>query len=244
MAKIIIFGGSSEIGNAIAQKIVEEEGHKVSRILRVSSSLTGDGVIQWKPRTVSDVSKVFGEISFERDDFVIIALGSLGDVVDPESHFHDSAAWNSVLSLNFNFSAAAFLLSYSALAKAGGGTLIVLGSVAAFPVLKSNLFYGTAKLALDSLASSLQDSESTSKVKITIVRSGFVPTKLNKGRQPTPFSVSTEQVASQVYKNLGKKVVWTPSIFKYISIFLRFSKTGRRFAEKRVTNSFLLSATF
>ena len=243
MPKIVIFGGSSEIGNAIARKLSHDPKREISRVIRVSSSLMGEDIIRWKPRQTIDVLETIEKIPFEKGDIVIVALGSLGNVLVLDAQTSQFLEWNSILSLNFNIAATALLLSHSALQRAGGGTIVVLGSAAAFPVLKSNFYYGSAKLALDSIAYSLQEFSSTSRVSISIVRSAFVPTKLNKNRRPTPLSLSAEQVAALVHNNLGARVIWTPRIFKYISLILRLNGFARKMANKSVTSSYQSEAT-
>lgn len=243
MQKIILFGGSSEIGNAIVKKLIENPKRKISRVIRVSSSLTGQDIVMWKPYQTNDVLETIKKIPFEKDDIVIVALGSLGNTLKADAPSSEFAAWDSILQLNFNIAATALLLSHAELQRVGGGTIIVLGSAAAFPVLKSNFYYGSAKLALDSIASSLQEFCSTSRVSISVVRSAFVPTKLNKNRRPTPLSLSPDQVAFLVHKNLGARVIWTPRIFKYISIILRFSGFARKMANKSVISSYQIETT-
>lgn len=238
-----MFGGSSEIGNAIARKINENPSLDVSRVIRVSSSLTGQDVVRWKPNQTKDVLETIKEIQFEKDDIVIVALGFLGNRIYADARSSEFVEWDSILSLNFNIAATSLLLSHAELQRVGGGTIIVLGSAAAFPVLKSNFYYGAAKLALDSIATSLQEFSSTSKVSVSVVRSAFVPTKLNGNRRPTPLSLSSDQVAALVTKNLGERVIWTPRIFKYISFILRFSGLARNVANKSVTSSFLKETT-
>jgi short-subunit dehydrogenase len=118
-----------------------------------------------------------------------------------------------------------------------GGKIIVLSSTAAFPVLKSNFLYGLAKLGLDMYSRYLQSSFVQSQVDITIVRSGFVATKLNQGRRPTPFSRSSAEVAELIVKNLDKSIIWTPPIFRTISYLLTKSKFLRKFANSLVEKS-------
>lgn len=93
------------------------------------------------------------------------------------------------------------------------------------------------KKSLDIIACNLRESDSTSKVSISVVRSGFVATKLNKGRKPTPFARTAEEVAKTVYKNLGKKVIWTPWYLVLISGLLTFSKSFRKLASKKIQKS-------
>lgn len=220
MSKITIVGGSSEIANAIADKLMLNSPGKYGIVLKLSTSLKTKNCISWNPSTAQGVKEGLQRISFDEGDVVIVALGSLGKTgkLDQILDFDNLADMYSI-----NQVAPMLAISYASreLEKAGGGNIILLSSTAAFPILQSNYIYGSAKRELDFYGQKLQRSGLLRKTQITIVRSGFVQTKLNIGRTPTPFSRTSQEVAEIVVNNLNREIIWTPKIFKFISVVLQ-----------------------
>jgi short-subunit dehydrogenase len=236
MPKVVLIGGSSEIGFEIVKEIQAKNPTKFNHRILISTSLIGKDCIQWKPENAFDVESTLSKVEFETDDIVVIAIGKLiGTGLPTQVTLPEVEA--GVL-INFELPLYALIYCYKQLADRGGGNIVVLSSAAAFPVLPPNLFYGTMKKSLDIIARNLRESESKSKVRISVVRSGFVATKLNKGRKPTPFAQTAEEVAKTVYKKLGKKIIWTPWYLVYISRLLTFSKSIRKLASKKIQKSF------
>lgn len=237
MSKIIIIGGSSEIGNAISNEIKRRNPEKYQEILRLSSSLSTKDVIYWNPSTLEGIKLGLNQIDMARGDLAIIALGSLGQLGNSENE--NSNVDNLAEIYNVNLVAPALSMGYlvNGLDSLGGGTVVLLSSTAAFPVLDNNFFYGSAKRGLDEYARYLQRSRKGMKTQICIVRSGFVHTKLNKNRTPTPFSRTAEEVAQMVARHVNKNIIWTPSEFKYISFALRRFTILKFLASKIVENS-------
>ena len=235
MPKVILIGGSSEIGLAIVKQIRFHKPTEYRRQILVSTTLNGPECIPWEPRTARDVEQALTKIKFEVGDVVIIAVGKLGGV--GIAHQIDLSEIESTVKVNLEIPLYALLHSYKHLQACGGGQIVVLSSMAAFPTLPPNLFYGAMKSSLDLIARSLQESEKNTKVKISIVRSGFVPTKLNLGRTATPFALRADVVAKIVYKKLEKKIIWTPWFLVIISKVLSTSRLLRKIASKKIQSS-------
>ncbi len=237
MSKIILIGGSSEIGNAVSKEIKRRNPEKYQEILRLSSSLSAKDAIGWNPSTLEGIKLGLNQIDMARGDLAIIALGSLGQLGNSENE--NSNVDNLAEIYNVNLVAPALSMGYlvSRLDSLGGGTIVVLSSTAAFPVLDNNFLYGSAKRGLDNYARYLQRSRKGKNTQICIVRSGFVQTKLNKNRTPTPFSQTAEEVAQTVARHVNKNIIWTPSKFKYISFALRKFALLRFLASKIVEKS-------
>jgi short-subunit dehydrogenase len=232
MAKIIIVGGSSEIANAISQELVEKHPSHFTQTIRISTTLENDGSIPWNPMELTGIKEGVEQIELSEGDCVIISLGALGDINEFSSPIDKMQ--NADLLYKVNFLIPALTLTYFSfgLESVGGGNILLLTSTAAFPVLNSNFIYGSSKSALDSLGRYLQKDESLQKTKISIVRSGFVRTKLNSNRNPTPFSQTAQQVAKQVARKMNRRVIWTPNIFRFISLVLVYFKPLRIVANK------------
>jgi len=220
MNKIVLVGGSSEIGIAIANELLSKHPTKFDSLHRLSTTLQCAGSTSWAPVDLMSALDGLQKIEIKNGDLVIVGLGKLTEPKSTATGYIDLEELNTTFMVNFLVPMFSMTYFYNAMKKRNGGEIIVLSSTAAFPVLRNNFFYGLAKLALDINARYLQTLFTESKVKITIVRSGFVSTKLNEGRKPTPFSRTSEEVANQVVKNLGKSIIWTPRVFQLISLTL------------------------
>jgi decaprenylphospho-beta-D-erythro-pentofuranosid-2-ulose 2-reductase len=240
MPKILIVGGSSEIGNAICAELQKKYPQRYSEITRLSTSVNSQTTIFWNPSDQKGIKHGLTQVTLGIHDTVIIALGTLGNLETSIGTSHLEKRLNHIHNLyNVNLLVPMLALDYFAntLESAGGGRIILLTSSAAFPVLDSNFMYGSAKYSLDSYGRYLQRSKSFKKTKITIVRSGFVQTKLNQGRKPTPFSRTSDEVAKLVVDKFDKPVVWTPPVFKFIGFALQYFWPLRFIAERFVGNS-------
>jgi len=234
MPKIIIVGGSSEIGNAIANELQKKFPGKFSEIVKISTSLTEPDSIYWNPRNSTGVIDGLKQVNLTKDDHVLISLGIMHDINSRKAIEEKIEAIANLYHVNLVVPVLALNYFWD---KLEGGHIILLSSVAAFPVLDSNFVYGSSKQALDSMARYLQRTYKTNRPTISIVRSGYVQTKLNLGRKPTLFAQTTKQVAESVVKKIDKPVVWTPKIFFFVSALLRCFKPLRFIANRMVVKS-------
>jgi decaprenylphospho-beta-D-erythro-pentofuranosid-2-ulose 2-reductase len=103
------------------------------------------------------------------------------------------------------------------------GTLIVLSSVAAERPRAGNPIYGAAKAGLDSLAQALADTLASSRVRVLVVRPGFVRTRMTSGLDPAPFATTPEAVAEATAKALtGRQhTIWVPPQLRLVFSLLR-----------------------
>jgi decaprenylphospho-beta-D-erythro-pentofuranosid-2-ulose 2-reductase len=60
---------------------------------------------------------------------------------------------------------------------------------------------------------------------VSILRPGFVESKMTQGLKPPAFSVKPDRVAKDAVKGLlrQKKIIYSPAILNYIFMLLRFS---------------------
>lgn len=237
MSKIVLFGGSSEIGINFANLILANTS-QFDEIQYVSTSLAkSSNTFHWNPSGHLDVELLLAQLVLTKGDLIIIALGYLGEPLLFDESKMDLAEIEKIFTINFHVPFMTLVRTTEALAEVGGGKIIVMTSAAAHPVLNTNLFYGTAKYGLDSMAIALSKSVKAKGVEITVVRSGFVPTKLNRGRRATPFSRTAEQVAVTILKNYDKKIIWTPKYLNVISFILKYVPAAKYFASRKVEDS-------
>ena len=127
--------------------------------------------------------------------------------------------------LSVNFVGAGSLLWHAlrALRDQGHGTLMLLSRVAAERPRASNAPYGAAKAGLDALAQGLADGLAGTRVRVVVIRPGFVSTRMTAGLPKAPFAVTADAVAQSVVGALESRAqtVWVPGLLRYVFAALR-----------------------
>lgn len=244
MPKIILFGGNSEIGMSIAQNYLVKDTFYSSILCLSRSKEEYDHKAQtefqvWNTSNLEVFQKSLDELRIEKDDLVIISLGKLG------ANYITSDAKNEIniheismcIESNLTIPLTVLAFSVNALSKAGGGRVIVLSSAAAFPPLEPNSYYASSKLALDAFALSIYEEAKKRKVLLSVIRPGFVPTKLNSNRKATAFGTNLNKLSSRVAKSTFSKVIWEPRILRYVTVALRLFRPLQILASKQFKKS-------
>ena len=237
---ILVLGGTSEIGKAIAEKLVAVRGAKVVLAVRkpgevsdeVDSDLRRAGAshvtsTEFDARDWKRYDADWLDMQFDNHgdfDVVIVAFGVLGDQERTE---HDAAAALDVIETNFTATVAIGVPLVERMRKQGHGTIVFLSSVAGERVRRSNYTYGASKAGADGWFQGVAAALAGSGVGVMIVRPGFVHTKMTEGMKAAPFSVTAEQVADAVVAGLKhrKQVVWVPGAMRYVMAILRHVPT-------------------
>lgn len=219
--KLLLVGGTSEIGLAIVRRLGAERvflmGRDQARLTDAAAELKGSSV-----ETVLLAPEAIEQAFTAADgfDIVVIAIGVLGAQSGLDA---DPAEAEEVMRVNFVETGTLLLESLRALRTRGAGTLIVLSSVAAERARSSNAVYGAAKAGLDALAQGLADATARSGVRVLVVRPGFVKTRMTAGLDPAPFATTPEAVADATAKALDGRAhtVWVPGRLRAIFAVLR-----------------------
>lgn len=230
---ILVLGGTSDIGVAIARRLMAPSTKTVTLACRrpevaglAVASLTRPGIVA---EAVSfEATDESHHVAFVRDiverngdlDVVILAFGQLGE---QERMENDPASAADLIRVNFA-SAASIALAVAAQLKAQGhGRLVVLSSVAGERVRKANFVYGSTKAGLDGFAQGLGDSLEGTGAGVLIVRPGFVHSAMTAGLEAAPFATTPDVVADAVASGLraGRRIVWAPGILRWIFMILR-----------------------
>jgi decaprenylphospho-beta-D-erythro-pentofuranosid-2-ulose 2-reductase len=231
---VLVLGGSSEIAQAIVDRLVParcrtvvlagREGPRLSAAVDRAKAAGAD-VVESVPFEATDsaghpafVDRVFDR--FGDIDLVIVAAGVLGDQSTDEG---DPAAAAAVLTTNFTGPAAAMLAVAARLRDQGHGRLVVLSSVAGLRARQANFIYGSSKSGLDAFSQGLGDSLQGTGVGVTIVRPGFVVGRMTEGMTPAPFSTTPEAVADLVVRGIesGSAVVYAPPLLRWVFAVMR-----------------------
>jgi decaprenylphospho-beta-D-erythro-pentofuranosid-2-ulose 2-reductase len=232
---ILVLGGGSDIGLAIAAKLAGPRHATVVLAGRHPEQLEEPG------RALEEAGAARVEtISFDADvpashdnvitaaakaaggdlDVIVVAFGLLGDQPADEAGGPGAvrlATTNYVGGLSAGLAAARQLKSQ------GHGTLVILSSVAGERVRRANFIYGSSKAGLDGFAQGLGDALAGSGARVLIVRPGFVRTKMTEGLPNPPLSTTADAVADATAKGLaaGREVVWVPAILRPVFVVFR-----------------------
>jgi decaprenylphospho-beta-D-erythro-pentofuranosid-2-ulose 2-reductase len=232
--RVLVIGGTSEIGQAIVRALAQDGpvrpfllGRDPAGLARCAALLEQSGVSPVEHGVVEaaklDSHEDAVAQAFERAggfDVVVLAVGVLGAQGGLDAGRDEALE---VLSVTFLGSGSLLLATLRRLRAQGHGTLVVLSSVAAERPRASNAIYGAAKAGLDALAQGLADGLGGSGVRVLVVRPGFVKTRMTEGLKPTPFATTPEAVAAATSRALkqGDHTVWVPGVLRYVFAVLR-----------------------
>ena len=229
---IVILGGRSEIGIAVARRLAE--GATVVLAARRSDDLAAE------VQAVRDAgAAAVDTVEFDADDLpaqrgvlddvarrhgpldvVVVAFGILGDQARAERDAEHARAI-----VHTDYVAHVTVLTHLAeiLRAQGSGALVVFSSVAGARVRRANYVYGSAKAGLDGFASGLADALHGSGVRLLLVRPGFVIGRMTEGMAPAPFSSTPDAVADATVAALraGRAEVWVPRALRPIFALAR-----------------------
>lgn len=231
---VVVLGGSSEIGVAIAAECARTRHATVVLAGRRPEALeanarvlerAGAGRVEMLAFDAEDtadheefVDKVVGLVGDL--DIVILAFGLLGDQAAGETGGDGAVR---VARTNFVGPVSVGLVVARRLREQGHGTLIVLSSVAGERVRRANFIYGSSKAGLDAFAQGLGDALAGSGAGVLIVRPGFVRTKMTVGMPAPPLSTTADAVAEATIRalQLGHEIVWVPGTLRWLMVIVR-----------------------
>jgi decaprenylphospho-beta-D-erythro-pentofuranosid-2-ulose 2-reductase len=232
----LVLGGASDIGAAIAERLVRDgcrsvvlAGRHPEAMEPVADRLRSAGadvaLTHWDALDTGshgDAVKAAWEATPGQLDVdcVVLAAGVLGD----QGQFEDDpASAAEALTANYTGAASTLLHVSQRLRDQGHGTIVVLSSVAGERARKSNFVYGSSKAGLDAFAQGLADSLVGSGVRVVIVRPGFVHTSMTEHKEAASLATTADKVADAVAGALanGKEIVWVPNTFRYLMIAFR-----------------------
>jgi decaprenylphospho-beta-D-erythro-pentofuranosid-2-ulose 2-reductase len=217
---LLLIGGTSEIGLAIARRLAPERAFLIGRDqegLTAAATALGTGA-QTGLLGNGSIDRAFADAG--GFDVVVLAVGVLGAQAGLDA---DPAEAEEVMRVDFLLSGSLLLDCLRRLRAQRSGTLIVLSSVAAERPRASNAIYGAAKAGLDALAQGLADATVADGVRVLTVRPGFVRTRMTAGLKPAPFATTPNAVAEATAKALGGRAqtIWVPRVLRPIFVLLR-----------------------
>jgi decaprenylphospho-beta-D-erythro-pentofuranosid-2-ulose 2-reductase len=241
---LLLIGGTSEIGLATAERWLEGgpvrvvlAGRQSPRLADAAARLERAGArvetVEFDARdagghaeggdaaerssTVGAVRKAFagGDI-----DVALVAFGLLGD---QEKAWQDIDVAVELAEVNYVAAVSVGVALSAEFRRQGHGHLVALSSVAGERARRSNFVYGSTKAGLDAFYTGLTEALRGEGIGVTVVRPGFVHTKMTAGMDAAPLSTTPEKVAEVITSAVasGKELVWAPAPLRAVMSVLR-----------------------
>jgi decaprenylphospho-beta-D-erythro-pentofuranosid-2-ulose 2-reductase len=226
--KVLVLGGKSDLALTILSKLRLAYDAEIVLLGRDMSDTSGSlDLKQFDVKSFSvdfnDLDKaisIVSEVFLSGDvDLVIFAYAILGEEkfqLAPEN-------FQKVLETNFMSQAILLNLVNTKLLEQKHGQILCISSVAGIRARKRNFVYGVSKFGVDFVAQGLQKNNLNSNVSITILRPGFIHSKMTTGLVPAPFATTLEKVGSIAVNALvgRKRIVYAPKKLLFVMFVLR-----------------------
>lgn len=228
-ARILLLGGTSEIGLAIVAALKAPADSQVLLAGRDEARLAAAG----KELPFSATAIAFDALDLDKHkavidavfaegpvDLVIAATGVLTPQTDVDA---DPILGARMIEVNFTSHVTTVLDTVTHMKAQRQGTIVVLSSIAAVRPRKANFVYGAAKAGLDAFARGLTDALDGTGVRLLLVRPGFVIGRMTAGMPAAPLSSTPTQVGAAVAVALegNASQVWVPRSLGVLATVLR-----------------------
>jgi decaprenylphospho-beta-D-erythro-pentofuranosid-2-ulose 2-reductase len=229
---LLLLGGTSEIGLAIARKYAQRRPLRVVLAGRASARL--DKAVEdlrAVGATVSTVEfdaldtashpavldKAFGDGDV---DVTVVAFGLLGDA---EEVWQDHGKAVELAQVNYTAAVSVGVALAERLRRQGHGRVVALSSIAGERVRRANFVYGSTKAGMDGFYLGLGEALAGEGISVTVVRPGFVHTRMTEGMKAAPLSTTPDVVADLAINGVAKRkeLVWAPAPLRVLLSVMR-----------------------
>ncbi len=230
--KVLLLGGTSDIGLAVVRRLVARRPAQVVLAARPSDrreearaalAAAGHevGVLDFEAEDTASHPAVV-EAAFEGADVdvAVVAFGLLGD---QEAAWREHEAAVRTMQVNTTAAVSVGVLLAQHLSRQGHGTVVALSSVAGERPRRSNFVYGASKAGMDAFYTGLREALRPDGVRVVVVRPGFVRSTMTEGLQAAPLATDPEAVARWTVEAVerGRDTVWTPPPLRWVMSALR-----------------------
>jgi short-subunit dehydrogenase len=231
----IVVGASSGIGEAVARRLaadgvrvalVARRAQELERVAREIAEATGDA-----SRAVTfahdvtggeDVSALVQRIAHALGglDLLVYAAGIMPRIGEDE---YDLATDRAIVEVNVVGAMAWINVVADRFARAGGGTIVGISSVAGDRGRRGNPAYHASKAALDAYLEAVRNRVARRGVGVVTVKPGPVDTPMTQGMEKLPLLVSADAAAEALLTGAarGRTVVYVPATWRPIMFVLR-----------------------
>ncbi len=240
---VALLGATSEIGQAILKALPQESLNTCFAVARDTqrAGISLKGILPNRTKIIeiafhaeaTQTHRAIVEQLFSEGDLdvAIIAAGVLGN--NPGLDEFENAI--DVMTVNYVACANLMLLIAEKMKLQGHGQIEIISSFAQTRPRVDNFIYGSSKAGLDFMARGLNDKLEGTGVSVSIVRPGFVRTRMTKSMQEAPFAVNADavgKVAVDILKS-EHRVGYAPSILKFVAFVFALLPTK---IFKRISN--------
>ena len=229
---ILLLGGTSEIGLAVVEAFANDRPLRVVLAGRPSERLDaakarleklrcGVEILPFDAKALDTHADVVHKAFAGGDiDVALVAFGLLGD---NEKAWTDVATAVELAQVNYTAAVSVGVALAERMREQGHGALVAFSSVAGERARRSNFVYGSTKAGMDAFYSGLTEALRPDGVAVTVVRPGFVKTRMTEGLNPVPLSTTPEAVAAVVVDAVRnrKELVWAPAPLRFVMSALR-----------------------
>jgi short-subunit dehydrogenase len=233
--KAVVLGGTSGMGRAIGQRLVEQ-GEEVF-LLGIGPEQLARSAADLKSRHPRQHDVGYAPCDLERPaefaealDAADTALGGFDTVIVTAGMFAAQEALEADVELarrlvTVNFANTVTFCEHARkrLLARGGGKLVVFSSVAGDRGRKPVAIYGSSKAGLSAYLEALDHKFHAQGLSVICVKPGFVKTAMTAGLKPPPFAGEAEGVARDVLHAIetDKAVVYTPAMWALVMAVIR-----------------------
>ncbi|MCK4792448.1 MAG: SDR family oxidoreductase, partial [Desulfobacteraceae bacterium] len=210
---LLILGGNSDIGFAIAREFARKEGANIilaSRDTELLKKKARDIELRYQVKaqavyfnaTDYESHAEFYEKLDQKPDGVIVAFGFLGEQEKAQRDFQEARR---IVETNYIGALSILEVIAADFEIKGSGFIIGISSVAGDRGRQSNYIYGSAKGAFAIYLSGLRNRLSRSNVRVITVLPGFVRTKMTRDLKLQEILMSEpEDVAQDIFRAYRK----------------------------------------
>ena len=233
MKKILIFGATSAIAKETA-RCLADKGAALFLIARDEAKLS-DLAHELRGRGASRVETVVMDaLEWKRHEAVInqaveqfqgidVALVAHGTLPDQQACERSFEVARRELEINMLSVVSLLTILGNCFARARGGTIAVLSSVAGDRGRQSNYIYGSAKGAVTLVLQGMRNRLYGSGVKVVTIKLGRVDTPMTTSFEKGPTWAQPSDVAPKICRaiEMGKDVAYVPAYWRVIMLVLR-----------------------
>lgn len=208
--RVLITGASGELGGAVALTYARIGadlslwGRDVARLERIAATCEAAGAARASIRSLdlTEIEAAVAAVAIEDDtapfDIAVFASG-LGDIRAEGAAVESAALVARLAMVNFVSPAALAAELAARMAARGSGSIVLIGSAAAFHALPFATAYAASKAGLARFADALRINVAPRGVNVTLVSPGFIDTAAaRRVPGPKPMVMSPERAAERI----------------------------------------------
>lgn len=234
---LLLLGGTSDIAVAIAKRYASDRPLRViiaarptDRRTSVAADLSASGCtiteVDFDAADMDSHAETIERCFADGDvDVAVVAFGLLGDA---ERAWTDADHALELATVNYTAPVHCGVLLADRMKAQRHGAIVALSSVAGERVRRSNFVYGSTKAGMDGFYSGLGYALREYGVHVTVVRPGFVRSKMTEGMDAAPLATTPDAVAELTVKGIRAKktTIWAPPPFRLVMLVLKAIPTA------------------